>query len=56
MKSGIYKLVICERIDKTGIAINPIEYNDLDTSELKYLREAVSESNWVIYSQNEIKE
>jgi len=56
MKSGIYKLVICERIDKNGIAINPIEYNDLDASELKYIKEAVSESNWKVYSQNEIKE
>ena len=55
MKTGIYKLVICESIDRNGIAINPIEYNDLDTSELKYLREAVNSSDWVIYSQNELK-
>ena len=53
--TGVYKLVICESIDRNGIAKNPIEYNDLDTSELKYLKEAVSESDWIVYSQNELK-
>ena len=56
MKSGIYKLVICESIDKNGIAKNPIEYNDLDANDLKYLREAVNSTDWKIYSQNEVKE
>ena len=53
MKTGLYKLVICEKIDKNGCAIHPIEYNQLDTSELKYLKEAVREANWKVYSQNE---
>ena len=56
MQSGIYKLVICESINKNGIAIKPIEYIGIDSSELKFLKEAVESSNWEVYSQNEIKE
>ena len=55
MKSGIYLLVICERIDKNGIAINPIEYEDIDAVELKFIKEAVAKSDWIVYSQNEIQ-
>jgi len=56
MKSGIYKLVICERIDRNGLPINPIEYNNLDSVELDGIKLAVKLENWKVYSQNEVKE
>lgn len=55
MKTGVYLLVICKKIDKNGIAINPIEYENIDATELKFIKEAVNKSDWTIYSQNEIQ-
>lgn len=53
MKSGIYRLIICEKIDKNGIAVNSIEFDKIDLTELESLKLATFQENWTVYCQGE---
>jgi len=51
MRKGIYFIIICEKIDRNGIAVNPI---NCDVAEVDYshFKKQIENDGWKIYCRS----
>lgn len=56
MKTGIYRLVICEKISPNGLPVNHIEFVPIDKIELDGIKETAKLEGWKIYCQGELSQ
>ena len=54
MKTGLYKIVICRKISPNGIGIDPMIFNNKDSTEIKEIKEICKKENWIIYLLSEL--
>lgn len=51
MQKGIYFVIICEKINRNGIAVNPINCNIAECDYMDF-KKKIESQNWQIYCRS----
>jgi len=54
IKTGLYRIVLCEKVDRNGLPVNVIEPPPCDHEELEVIKEVARHEGWQVYCQGEL--